>query len=111
MITDYFTNTILIKNKKETVSYEDWIAKKSYEEQEYEIPCRITNLKYQDLQLLDWIADISIKVKKLYTDISVVLKETDLLVWEWKEYKVIANYDPQDKFWVHHRKYFIKVIE
>lgn len=111
MIQDYFINKIVVKNRKENVVYEDWIAKKKYTSQDREIACRVSSLNYKDLQLLSYTDDVQRTVRKLYTEASVDISPKDLVVWEWKEYTVIAKYKPQDKTNVHHNKYFIKLVE
>lgn len=111
MIQDYFINKIVVKNRKENVVYEDWIAKKKYTSQNKEIACRVSHLNYKDLQLLSDTDDVQRTVRKLYTEASVDISPKDLVVWEWKEYTVIAKYKPQDKTNVHHNKYFIKLVE
>ena len=50
-------------------------------------------------------------IRKLYTNPSIDIDTKDIVVWEWKQYQVIATYKPQDRKWVHHNKYFIKLVE
>lgn len=111
MIQDYFINTIKIKKRNPTVSYEDWIMKESFWEMCDEVKCRVSSLKYQDLALLQWIDDIQRTVKKLYTNPEINISPKDYVEWEWKDYQVIAEYNPQDSKWIHHKKFFIKLVE
>ena len=111
MIQDYFINKIIIKKRKSEVKYEDWIAKESFVEKCREVSCRVSNLSYRDLALIQGIDDVQRNVKKLYVKASEDISPKDYIVWEGKEYQVLAEYKPQDKFWVHHKKYFIKFID
>jgi len=111
MITDFFCNTVYVRERKEITVYEDWISKKQYEENDREIPCRISSLNYKDLQLLQGIDDVQVNVQKLYTLPDVEIKPTDYVIWKWESYQVIAQYQAQDKYWNHHNKYFIKLVK
>lgn len=111
MIQDFFINTAVIKKRSSTISYTDWISKKTYTEQETPIKCRISHLSYKDLQLLSDTDDVQRKVMKLYANASVEIDEKDLITWNNKDWKVIAHYQPQDKTKIHHNKYFIKIVE
>lgn len=108
MIEEYFNNEILLKRKEETV-YEDWISKRVYAE-EVTIPCRVCNLNYRDLQLLQKTADIQNNTKKLFTEKDVEIWVKDLVIFENKEYKVVAEYNPQNKTEIHHKKFYIQMI-
>lgn len=108
MIQDYFINTVTIKKNLQT-TYEDWLSKKWYQEQNT-INCRVSSLNYKDLQLLDWKKDVQKNVKKLYTSSDVDISPKDKVVFDNKEYVVIAAYAPQDKTKIHHKKFFIKFV-
>lgn len=111
MIQDFFINEITIKKRNSKVIYEDWISKEEFVEKCREVKCRISNLSYRDLALIQWIDDIQRTVKKLYTNPDEDISPKDYIIREWKEYQVIAEYKPQDKDWVHHKKFFIKLVE
>jgi len=108
MIEDYFINEVTVKKREQTV-YEDWISKKQYEE-EITIPCRVSHLNHRDLQLIAGTVDIQDNIKKLYTQKEVEIWVKDLVIFENKEYKIIAEYKPQDKDSIHHKKFFIQMI-
>lgn len=111
MIQDYFINTILIKKRNPKVSYEDWIMKEEFQTYCREVPCRVSHLKYSDLALIQWIDDVQRVVKKLYVNPNIEISPKDFVEWEWKDYQVIAEYKPQDSKGIHHRKFFIKIVE
>lgn len=111
MIQDFFCNTVYVRSRTETTVYSDWISKKQYTESETEIPCRVSNLNYRDLQLIQDIDDVQINVMKLHTDPSVEIKPTDYVIWKWESYQVIAKYEAQDKDKVRFNKYFIKLVK
>ena len=110
-IQDYFCNTVTVIKRSEETVYEDWIAKKQYIEDTTEISCRVSSLSYQDLALISNIDDIQRTVRKLYTLPEIEIDPKDYVVWEGKNYQVIAEYRPQNKTAVHHNKYFIKLVE
>lgn len=110
MISDFFCNTVYVRVRQETTVYENWISRKQYTDSETQIACRVSSLNYKDLQLLEWIDDVKIKVQKLYTAPTVTIKPTDYVIWKWESYQVIAEYEVQDKDWEHHHKYFIKLV-
>lgn len=111
MIRDFFVNKIVIKKRNPRVSYEDWIMKEEFAEMCREFDCRVSHLNYRDLALIQGIDDVQRTVKKLYVDVNVDITPKDYVEWEWKEYQVIAEYKPQDRDWIHHKKYFIKLVE
>lgn len=111
MIQDYFCNKIFVRVRHETTVYADWISKKQYTETETEIPCRISNLNYKDLQLLQGIDDVQINVMKLHTDPWVNINPTDYVIRKGESYQVIAKYEAQDKDSVRFNKYFIKLVK
>lgn len=111
MIQDFFINEVIIKKRNPTVIYEDWIMKEEFKEKCKMIKCRVSNLTYKDLALLQWIDDIQRTVRKLYTSPNQDISPKDYVEWEWKNYQVIAEYNPQDSKWIHHNKYFIKLVE
>lgn len=111
MLENYFINRVLIKNRKETVKYEDGITKTEYIETCKAVPCRVSSLNYKDLQLISDTDNMGRSIRKLYTNPSIDIDTKDVVVWEWKQYQVIATYKPQDRKWVHHNKYFIKLVE
>lgn len=111
MITDFFCNTVYIRKRIETTVYEDWIAKKQYQNEDTPVSCRVSSLNYKDLQLLQGIDDVQVNVQKLYTLPDVEIKPTDYVIWKWESYQVIAQYQAQDKYWNHHNKYFIKLVK
>lgn len=111
MIADLLINTVTITSRQATTVYEDGIAKKQYSNVETPVKCRISSLNYKDLQLLQWIDDVIIKVQKLYTLPDVDIKETDFVIWNGKKYKVINKYQAQDAEGYHHNKYFIKLVD
>lgn len=111
MIQDFFINEAIIRKRQEETIYEDWISKKTYVNQDSPIKCRISSLSYKDLRLLSDTDDIQRKVMKMYANASIEIDEKDLIIWNSKEWKVIAHYQPQDKTKIHHNKYFIKIVE
>jgi hypothetical protein len=111
MIQNFFINTIKIKKRNPSVAYEDWIMKESFVEVCQEVECRVSHLAYKDLALLQWIDDIQRTVRKLYTNPWVNISPKDFVEWEWKDYQVIAEYNPQDSKEIHHKKFFIKLVE
>ena len=111
MITDFFCNSVYVREREEITVYEDWISKKQYKENDRQIPCRVSSLNYKDLQLLQGIDDVQVNMQKLYTLADVEIKPTDYVIWKWESYQVIAKYQAQDKTWIHHNKYFIKLVK
>ena len=108
MIQDFFINTVTIKKNLQT-TYEDWLSKKWYQE-ETTINCRVSSLNYKDLQLLGWENDIQKNIKKIFTSADVDISPKDKVVFNNQEYVVIAEYNPQDRNWIHHKKFFIKFV-
>jgi hypothetical protein len=47
--------------------------------------------------LIQGIDDVQRNVKKLYTNPDEDISPKDYIVWEGKEYQVLAEYKPQDK--------------
>lgn len=111
MIQDFFINEVLIRNKEEKTSYENWISKKTYINQDRPIRCRISSLSYKDLQLISDTDNIQRKVMKMYADVGIEINPKDLIIWNNKERTVIAHYQPQNSTKIHHNKYFIKMVE
>lgn len=111
MISDFFINTVKVISRQEEDAYEDGISKKKYKECCKEIKCRVSSLNYKDLQLLQWIDDVQIRVQKLYTWPEVMIKATDFVEYNGEKYEVINQYFPQDKEKTHHHKYFIKLVK
>lgn len=104
-------NNIDIISRQEATEYVDGISKKVYKEQCKSAKARVSTLNYKDLQLLQGVDDVEIKVQKLYTMADVDIKATDYIRYNGKEYKVINRYDAQDENGVHHHKYFIKLVD
>lgn len=115
MIQDYFCNTVYVRSRDLVATvYEDWISKKQYTDNQTAISCRVSNLNnrdYKDLQLLQWIDDVQISVKKLYTNAGVNIEVTDYVIRKWESYQVVAKYEVQDKDAVRFNKYFIKLVK
>ena len=111
MIQDFFINKIIHRKKQENTVYEDWISKKVYVLNDAEIRCRISSLSYKDLQLISDTDNVQRNVMKMYTDVWVDISPKDIVIRDDKEWTVIAQYKPQDKTKIHHRKYFIKMVE
>ena len=111
MIQDFFINEIIIKKRSAITVYENWISRKTYNEQCRPVRCRISHLSYKDLQLISDTDNVQRNVMKLYTNSDIDIDPKDIIVWEDKEWTVIAEYRPQDKNRVHHNKYFIKKVE
>lgn len=111
MIQDFFINEVIIKKKNAITSYVDWISKKTYVEQCRPVKCRISSLSYKDLQLISDTDNIQRNVMKMYTNSKEDIDPKDIIVWENKEWTVIAHYTPQDKNKIHHNKFFIKKVE
>ena len=111
MITDLFTNTVTVTSRQTVTTYAEGIAKKEYTVIETPVKCRVSSLNYKDLQLLQHIDDVIIKVQKLYTLPDVDIKETDYVTRNGKKYKVINKYQAQDAEGYHHNKYFIKLVD
>lgn len=111
MIQDFFINEVIIRKREEKTKYEDWISKKVYINLDYPIQCRISSLSYKDLQLLSDTDNVQRNVMKMYASSSINIDPKDLIVWNNKEWTVIAHYQPQDKTKIHHNKYFIKKVE
>ena len=111
MIQDFFINDILIRKKKEKTVYADWISKKEYVNIDNPVKCRISSLSYKDLQLISDTDNVQRNVMKMYTDWAIAIEPKDLIVWNDKEWTIIAHYQPQDKTKIHHNKYFIKKVE
>lgn len=111
MIQDYFCNIVYVRSREETTVYEDWISKKIYKENEIEVPCRVSSLNYKDLQLLQGIDDVEIKVQKLHTSPNINIKPTDYVIRKWESYQVISKYEAQDKSSIRFNKYFIKLVK
>lgn len=111
MLENYFINEVIVKNRKETVVYEDWLSKTQFVEQCRKVPCRVSSLNYKDLQLISDTDNLWKNIRKLYTSANIDIDTKDIVEREGKNYQVIATYRPQDKYWVHHNKYFIKIVE
>lgn len=110
-IQDYFCNEITVKKRAEITVYEDWISKKIYDESTKIVPCRVTYFSYKDLRLLSKTDDVWTQYRKLYTSPEVSIDMKDIVVWNNQEWKVIQEYNAQNKTNVHHNKYFIKLVE
>lgn len=112
MIQDFFCNTITtIPNT--SLIYTNWLAKKIFSEW-VEVKCRVGSLNSKEFQLLQFIdktIDVNITTRKLYTDSSCDLKIKDKIMWEWNQWKVVYLYEPQDQKAIHHKKYFIQIIQ
>jgi len=111
VIQDLFCNSATIISRKEVTVYEDGIAKKQYEQLSRPIKCRISNLNYKDLQLINGIDDVKVKIQKMFTSPDVLIKPTDYIVFCEKRYQVITMYTAQDADAPHHNKYFIKLVD
>ena len=111
MIQDFFINEVIIRKREEKTVYADWISKKVYINQDCPIKCRISSLSYKDLQLISDTDNVSRNIMKLYANANVKLDMKDLIIWDWKEWSVIAEYNPQDRTKIHHNKFFIKKVE
>ena len=111
MFKELLINSATVTSRQETTSYEDGISKKDYSETTTPIKCRVSSLNYKDLQLLQWVDDVEIKVQKMYTLPNVDIKPTDLITFEGKDYKVINFYKAHDSKGVQHHKYFIKLVD
>jgi hypothetical protein len=104
-------NSVDIISRLEATEYVDGISKKVYKEQCKPVKCRISSLNYKDLQLLQDVDNVEIKVQKMYTMADVEIKPTDYIRREGKEYQVISKYRAQDENGAHHYKYFIKLVD
>lgn len=111
VIQDLFCNSAEIISRKEVTVYEDGISKKQYEQISKPIKCRISNLNYKDLQLINGIDDVKVKVQKMFTDPNITIKPTDYIVFCGQRYQVITMYVAQDADAPHHNKYFIKLVD
>ena len=111
MIQDFFINEVILRKRQEQTQYVDWISKKVYINDDCPIKCRVSHLSYKDLQLLSDTDNVSRNVMKLYANANVEIWMKDLIIWEGKEWTVIAHYQPQDSIKIHHNKYFIKKVE
>ena len=108
---DLLINSVDVISRQEATEYVDGISKKVYKEQCKPVKCRVSSLNYRDLQLLQDIDNVEIKVQKLYTMADVDIKPTDYVRRNGKEYQVINKYSAQDEKGVHHYKYFIKLVD
>lgn len=111
MIQDFFINEVIIRKRQEETIYWDWISKKIYVNQDSPVKCRISSLSYKDLQLISDTDNIQRSVMKMYVNSNVDIDTKDIIIRDNKERTVIAHYKPQDKFKIHHNKYFIKKVE
>ena len=111
VIQDLFCNTATIISRKETTVYEDGISKKQYEQISTPIRCRISNLSYKDLQLIQDTDDVKVKIQKMFTSPNVDIKATDYILFCGQRYQVITKYVAQDANAPHHNKYFIKLVD
>lgn len=111
MIQDFFINEVIIRKRQEETVYWNWISQKIYINQDSPIKCRISSLSYKDLQLLSDTDNVSRNVMKMYANANVEIWMKDIVIWNDKEWTVIAQYQPQDKNKIHHNKYFIKKVE
>ena len=111
VIQDLFCNMVTVITRKEVTVYEDWISKKQYEQISRPVKCRISNLSYKDLQLVQDTDDVAVKVQKLYTLPNEEIKTTDYVLFGTSRYQVIAKYQAQDATGLHHNKYFIKCVD
>ena len=111
MIQDFFINEVIIRKREEETSYENWISKKTYKEQDTPIKCRISSLSYKDLQLISDTDNVQRNVMKMYADVGIDINPKDIIIWNNQERTIIAHYQPQNSTRIHHNKYFIKAVK
>ena len=111
MFNELLINTVNIISRQEATEYVEGISKKVYKEICKPVKCRVSHLNYKDLQLIQGVDDVEIKVQKLHTLPTVIIKPTDYVERKGKKYQVINFYEAQDATGVHHHKYFIKLVD
>lgn len=81
-----------------TTTNVDGIDKKT-EDSVVTTTCRITEMSNADLKAIQWITEVDINTKKLYTAPTTELYEWRKIRVNGTMYKIIKEYSPKDLIW------------
>lgn len=109
MFADFLCDTVSILWKA-TAVYEDGLSLSKYEDPVEEMG-RISSLNYKDLQFLDKVEGVAIGVAKLHMLPDTTLQLKDQVEIEGKKYQVFSEYAVKGRKTVHHKKFYIKIVE
>ncbi|MDR3169770.1 MAG: hypothetical protein LBU27_08805 [Candidatus Peribacteria bacterium] len=109
MYEDYLCDSAKVINRNGT-EYVNGLSQPKYEEKSI-TQCRVSSLNWKDFQFLDKIKETSIGVAKLHTLTSSDIKIGDRVEINGKHYEVFQSYEVKGQETIHHKKFYIKIIE
>jgi hypothetical protein len=109
MYEDYLCDTATVV-KRDGTEYVNGLSQPKYIQLSTS-RCRLSSLNWKDFQFLDKIKESSIGTAKLHTLADSPITIGDRVEINGKKYEVFQSYEAKNANTVHHKRFYIKIIE